>query len=63
MKITVKGMTIEGTPHEVTAFLQMNNLLPIPHSTDKDSSSLEPSALNLLLYKQMGKRHYQNRYF
>jgi hypothetical protein len=61
MKITVNGMTIEGTPHEVTMFLQMNNMLPAPNSTVKGSTLMEPAALNLLIYKQMGKRHYQTR--
>lgn len=63
MKITINGMTIEGTPNEVTTFLQMNNMLPVPNSTGKEVASKDPFALNLLLYKQMGRRHYQTRYY
>ncbi len=63
MKLTVNGMTIEGTPDEVTTFLQMNNLLPNSQSTGKNTTSMKPSALNLLIYKQMAKRQYQAPFF
>jgi len=61
MKITVNGMTIEGTPHEVTTFLKLNNMLPIPFSIKQDVTRVEPAALHLLMNRQMGKRHYQTR--
>jgi hypothetical protein len=63
MKVTVNGITIEGTPYEVTTFLRLNQLLPVQDEPGKDSAVLKPAALNLMIHKQAGKWHYQTKRF
>jgi hypothetical protein len=63
MKVTVNGITMEGTPYEVTTFLRLNQLLPVQDDAGKDSAVLKPAALNLMIHKQSGRRHYQTRRF
>jgi hypothetical protein len=61
MKVTVNGITIEGTPYEVTTFLRLNQLLPVQDEQGKHCAVLKPDALNLMIHKQAGKRLYQTR--
>ncbi len=60
MKVTVNGMVVEGTPQEVTTFLQLNKLLPYQQAEKTELAGMSQSAMNMLLYREIGKKKYQS---
>jgi len=60
MKVSVNGMVIEGTPQEVTAFLKMNKMLPAEQAEKLEVAVPQSSFVNLLLYREMGRKKYQS---
>lgn len=60
MKVTVNGMVIEGTPQEITFFMELNQLQPDPKPSFPTALAKAIPPANYLHY-QMGKKLYSLR--